>query len=123
MTGFEAVERALVLLNYTDSYGNASAKQNSELLQRSVPVINHILADILYIMGRPPVQITTANDELPVSDDVAVRVLVPGVAMLFCQSESDGDNQQLHSTLYNQARATLPRAAERRQDVLPRPIV
>ena len=117
------MERALVLLNYTDSYGNASAKQNSELLQRSVPVINHILADILYIMGRPPVQITTANDELPISDDVAVRVLVPGVAMLFCQSESDGDNQQLHSTLYNQARATLPRAAERRQDVLPRPVL
>lgn len=122
MTGFEAVERALVLLNYTDSYGNASAKQNSELLQRSVPVINHILADILYIMGRPPVQIATANDELPISDDVAVRVLVPGVAMLVALSEND-DSERLYATLYNQARATLPRAAERRQDVLPRPIV
>ena len=123
MTGHEVMERALTLLNYADSYGDVSAKQNTELLKKSTSVINQILADIAYVTGQAFAPITKAADELPLSEDAAVRVLVPGVCSLIALGESDGDNQQLYTTTYNRALSTLTRAPESRRDVLPRPVL
>lgn len=120
MTGEKVFERALQLLNYTDAHGNTSRRQNTELYKRAVPVLNQVLADVQHVSGGEFVQIEDIDEALPVSDDVAMRVMPYGVAMHIAQSESDGDNQQIFCTLYNQARSSLPKSSGKKQDVLPR---
>ncbi len=119
MTGRELIDRTLQLLNYTDSHGNVSAQQNTEIYKRAVPVINQILADVRYVSRGTFALIDGIDDELPVSEDIAVRVMPWGVGMLIAQGENDGDSHQMMSTNYNQLRASIPRPADRVQDVAP----
>ena len=120
MTGREVFVRALQLLNYTDPSGNVSARQNGELFKRAAPVMNQVLADVQRIAGAEFHPIADLNEDLPVSDDVATRVMPYGVAMHIAQSENDGDNQQLMAQLYNQLRGSVPRESGYRVDKLPR---
>lgn len=119
MTGEKVFERALVLLNYTDPAGNVSRRQNAEIFKRAVPVINAVLADVQHVSGGKFVQIEDIDADLPVSDDVAMRVMPYGVAMHIAQSENDGDNQQLMAQMYNSLRGSIPRASGQRVNVLP----
>lgn len=120
MTGEQVFERALVLINYTGPNGEVSRRQNTELYKRAVPVLNQVLADVQHVSGGEFVQIEDIDQELPVSDDVAMRVMPYGVAMFVAQSEGDGDNQQLMAQQFNALRGSVPRESGKRQDVLPR---
>lgn len=106
MTGNEAVTIALQLLNYTDQNGQVDSANSQEFFGRARTVVNQIYAD-LWRLGNPPgtfVPLDDLNESLALSEDVCRNALVYGVAMLFAQSESDGDNQALYASLYNQRR-------------------
>ncbi len=119
MTVRELFCRALQLLNYTDSAGNVSGTQNAELFKKAVPTVNLVLADILHIRGEEFQELSASDDVLPVSADVAARVMPYGVAMHIAQSENDGDNQQIMAITYNRLRGSVARPHSVRANVLP----
>lgn len=121
MTGTEVIERALSLLNYTDPRGRVDPRQTAELHGRCLPLLNMILADLLFIQRKPLVEMKSPTEELPLDDATALGVMPYGVAMLFAQSENDGDSQQLYAALYNQKRNTVTREIGRIKDSLPVP--
>ena len=123
MTGHDVVERALILLNYTTPEGATDNKLNAEQIRRALPILNTVLADLMYIQRLPTVQVTQLADELPVSTDAAVRLVVPGVAMYLAQSEGDADSYNRFAGEYYQRRSSLERAPERVRDVSPRVIL
>lgn len=120
MTGYDVTRQALILLGYTDPTGEIDSRQNGEQLRRALPVLGTVLADIRHLQGLAPVQVESLADPLPVSDDIALRVLVPGVAMYLAQGENDGDSYNRFSQEYLQKRSGVPREARRVLDVQPR---
>lgn len=121
MTGRTVWNNALAVLNYTNSDGNVSAQLNADLNKRSLVIVNQILADLQHVSDAPIVPLESMNDEIRLCAEAA-PVMVYGVAMLVAQSESDGDNQQMMATLYNQSRNRLPRLGNRVRDTIPYPV-
>lgn len=121
MTGQKVMLQALGLLGYVDASGDLDSRQVTELTKRTVPVVNQVLADVRRITRGQWELIGSSEDTLPVSEDIAMRVLVPGICMYIAQGENDGEQQQLYAAMYEQARATLPVPADRVTDVIPRP--
>lgn len=117
VTGFKVVDHALYLLNYTVSNGATNNNQNVELLRRSLPYVNAVLADILHVQHKPFQRINDMADVLPVDEDTAFRVMAPGVAMYLAQGENDGDNYNRWSAEYSQRRSSITRETRRIQDV------
>ncbi len=121
MTGYEVVEQALLQLNYTTPTGEPDNALNAEQIRRSLPVLNVVLTDILRIQGEKPVKVDTLATELPVADDVALLVAVPGVAMYLAHSENDGDNYNRFAEEYDRRRQSVPRGSKRVTDRIPIP--
>lgn len=106
MTGNEALKAALQLLNYTDQNGQVDNANSQEFLGRALVVLNQIYAD-LWRLGHPAGTFSPMrdiNETFALTEDICRNALIYGVAMLFAQSESDGDSQTLYSRLYNQSR-------------------
>lgn len=122
MTGYDIVERALALLNYTTPSGETDNALNAEQIRRGLPILNTVLADVLYIQRVPTVTMQHLTDRLPVPDDVAVRVMVPGVAMYLAQGENDADNFNRFADEYAQRRSSLPKMPQRVRDVQASPL-
>ena len=123
MTGRDVLNKALQLLNYTDSQGDLSALQNADIYKRGPTVINAILADVQHASGGVYQPVASLDDPLPVEEETAARVMPWGVAMLIAQGEGDGDDQQAMADNYNRLRGSLPRPTRRIADVLPHPWV
>ncbi|MBQ8649146.1 MAG: hypothetical protein IJ470_03660 [Clostridia bacterium] len=120
MTGTEMMNRALILLGYTDSQGSVSAEQRFK--SRAVTVINTVYAD-LYFTGKQREElkpIKSLSDEIRLSERALNDVMPYGVAAYFAMSESDGDQQQIFARLYNQKR-TASETANKIVDVIPYP--
>lgn len=122
MTGNDVVERALVLLNYTTPTGEPDPRQNAEQLRKAKDYLNQVLADMLFIQRLPFVQVDSLDDELPMTDDAAIRVAVYGVAMHLAQGENDADSYDRFAFEYNQRRNSLHRPTERVRDTFPYPL-
>lgn len=120
MTGTDVVERALSMLNYTDTYGRQDSRQTTELLRRGVPMLNAILSDMATVKETTFIPLVALTDTVPLTEKEAV-IATYGVAMMLAQSENDGDNNQLYATLYNQKRNALSRPGGRVRDILPHP--
>ncbi len=121
MKGTDVVERALALLNYTDRRGKVDKKQAAEIYGRCLPLLNSVLADLLFIKRQPLVEMASIMDDVPLDEATVIGVMLYGVAMMMAQSESDGDNQQLFAALYNQKRNTVTRENGRFEDKIPAP--
>ena len=121
MTGQEVLDRALHLLNYTDSKGDLSALQNADIYKRGLTVVNTVLADVQHCSGGLYQPVSVMTDPLPVAEETAARVMPCGVAMLIAQSEGDGDSQELMTDHYNRLRTSVPRQTRQVVDVGPRP--
>lgn len=133
MTGRQVLDRAMGLLGYGTT---AALSGPSELLQRSLAVVNQIYSDLFYAENRDAgesqglrrrnaltgeesgtagkigsggefVPLIDLMDEIRLSRRAASDVMPYGVAMLLAQSESDGDSQQLFAALYNRKRLSL----------------
>lgn len=121
MTGNELVHEALRLINETDPHGNVNPQQSAEIMKRSLPIVNTILADVMRIEGKNATRLEQITDELPVADDTAYDVMPWGVGMMIAQSTGNGDMHQLCAAMYNQKRGSIKRPAAARRDVLPTP--
>lgn len=121
MTGRELVHSALLKLNYTDVAGRVDVEQNTDLMRRAAAAVDYVMADLLHVMGKEPVSAVSIDDDLPISDDVCIRVAVWGIAMQLAASESDGDNQSYMAAMYNQLRGSVSKPTTR-LDTLPWPI-
>ena len=123
MTGNDVEQRALVLLNYTTPTGETDNRQNAEQIRKALDAVNQTLADMLFVMGEPFREMNSLGEDLPMEDDAAIRVMVPGVAMYLAQGENDADSYDRFSVMYHQLRNTLHRPAERVRDTFPNPWV
>ena len=121
MTGYEAVQQALVLLNYTTPLGDTDNGLNAEQLRRSLTVLNTVLADLLTVAGKPLQKVEILQDDLPLEEHVAMLAAVPGVAMYLAQSEGDGDNHNRWATEYRQRRRMAARPHGIVKDTAPWP--
>lgn len=120
-TGRDILERAMVLLHYTDGNGRLDGQQYAELFKRGLALLNQIYSDLWFLEQEESFdELTHLEQPLRLSQRCLNDVAPYGVAMLLAQSESDGDSQQLMAALYNQKRSSLSRPV-RRRDVLPVP--
>ena len=122
MNGREILKQALLLLGYTNSYGEVDAQGDAELFKRGTAVVQQIFDDLqraehpLQFIQKP----VTMDSPIEGLSMEAVRDIMPyGVAMLMAQSEGDGDNQALFADLYNRKRSSARKNASTRKNVLP----
>lgn len=119
MTGGEMMNKALTLLGYTNSTGEIAVEQRFS--SRAMTVLNSIYSDLYYTQKNTGFEaLENLEDEILLSERILNDVMPYGVAMLFAESESDGDNQQLFSMLYNQKRLSLT-SGDNVKDVIPAP--
>lgn len=121
MTGYAVVEQALMLLNYTTPTGDTDNTLNAEQIRRGLPALNAVLMDIQRIQGQVSPPLGSLAQELPISEEVAVLVAAPGVAMHLAQGENDADNYNRFSLEYSQRRNGVPRSPGRVRDTIPAP--
>lgn len=122
MTGYEVMERALTLLNYTTPLGDTDNGLNAEHLRRGLAVVNTVLADLQTVAGVEITELTDLQEELPLDKKAAVLAAVPGVAMHLAQGESDGDSYNRWAQEYAQRRQLAARPHDKVKDALPWPI-
>ena len=122
MTGYEVVQQALTLLNYTTPTGDVDNGLNAEQLRRSLPILNTVLADLLKVAGKPMQKVADLQEELPLDEYVAMLAAVPGVAMHLAQSEGDGDSYNRWATEYVQRRRMAARPHGTVKDTVPWPV-
>lgn len=121
-TGEEVKNRALVLLNYTDQNGRLDSAMYTDVIARSLAVVNQIYADLWYAFHSLGFcELPTLTDDIHLPERVINDCMPYGVAMLLAQTIGDADNQSMMADLYNQKRASLTHL-RRRRDVLPRAI-
>lgn len=121
-TGEEIKNRALTLLNYTDQNGRLDSTMYTDVVSRSLAVVNQIYADLWYALhSRGFQELSTLTDDVHLPERVVNDCMPYGVAMLLAQTIGDADNQSMMTDLYNQKRATLTHSRFRK-DVLPRAI-
>lgn len=135
VTGRDVMDRALVLLNYTNRFGEVDGQQSGELYKRGLAILNQVYSDLWHIehsethpkRGEKPKplcwkELCNMAEPIRLSPRTVQEVMPYGVAMFLAQSESDSDNQSLMAALYNQKRMSVPHGPNWRLDVLPRGI-
>lgn len=122
MTGYEVVEQALILLNYTTPMGDTDNGLNAEQLRHGLPILNTVLADLLNVAGKPTQKLDDLQEELPLTEQLALLAAVPGVAMHLAQSADDGTAYNRWATEYSQRRRMAARPHGRVKDTVPYPV-
>lgn len=118
MNASEILNIALKMLGYTENNGNVKLTQR--IRNKAVVATNLVYSDIWRVLGKEnfePINSTSEKIDLP--SDIITDVFVYGICMHIAQSESDGDNQQFYSALYNRKRTSLSQTG-RYKDALPR---
>jgi len=122
VTGRDVVGRALLLMGYTNAYGEIDVQNDAEIWKRGQNAVQQIFDDLQRLEHpgefiRSPL---TMDEPIPLGY-IAVQDIMPyGVAMFLAQSEGDGDTQVMFAQIYNRKRAGIPCRGSRRVDVLPR---
>lgn len=120
-TGKEVLERAMLLLGYTNNYGELDGVKDAEVFKRGASAVIQIYNDLrrIDVLGERSLDLLNMADSILLSPETIDDVMPYGVAMLIAQNEGDGDSQSLFASLYNQKRSSVPHKAVRRADVLP----
>lgn len=119
MTAREIINKAVIMLGYTDGSGNIST--DTQMRRRALTALNLVYSDLYYSLGGTEFSpLTTLEDRVNLPERVLNDVVPYGVAAFLAQSESDGDNQQYYIMLYNSKRAALTRS-ESIEDTIPTP--
>ena len=117
MTGLKMIETAATMLGYTNINGNLQL--NARINSKSLVTVNQVYSDlwrVCYDIEFVPLK--SIHEEIKLPERALNDVMPYGVAMFLAQSESDGDQQQLYSALYNRKRTGLSRK-DSIVDVLP----
>lgn len=113
MTALQILDRALMLLGYTDD-GHCN-----RIKSRAIAIINAAYVDVCRAARADYIPLKSLSDTFTVGDEIACDVLVYGVAMFIAQSEGDTEIQAVYCDLYNKKRGSLA-ASDRIADVLTR---
>lgn len=117
MTAKQIIKDALKLLGYTSAAGNEQL--TARIMNKAISIINVVYADLWNKERTEDFKpIIKLDDEIKMSNK-AINVMNYGVAAFIAQSETDGDNQQLWMSNYNNKLRTLSRI-DTKQDALPR---
>ncbi len=118
MKASEILNISLKMLGYSESNGNVKLTQR--IRNKAVVAINLVYSDLWRVLGKCDFKpIKSVSEEIKLPEDIINDVFVYGVCMHIAQSESDGDNQQFYSALYNRKRTSLSQIGGYK-DVLPR---
>ena len=120
-TGQDLMERAMLLLGYTDEFGGVDGQGGADLLRRGCAVVNQIYADLWFAreQGRfMPLNGLTESIRLPAK--LLQDVMPYGVAMLLADVAGDGEAQARFAALYNMKRAQTRGTPMVRRDSIPR---
>lgn len=122
ITGQDVLDRALRLLGYTNHNGDLENSVDAAVYKRGAAAVRQIFDDLKRVdsLGSDQHTLDEMADPIPLSAVTIDDIMPYGVAMLVAQNEGDGDNQALFSVLYGRKRASVPRAAKARRDILPR---
>ena len=118
MTGQQMIEKSEILLGYTASNGNLQL--SARITGKALMIVNQVYSDLWRICyDEAFIPLENIHSEIALPERVLNDVMPYGVAMFIAQSESDGEQQQMYSFLYNKKRAGLNRK-EQIIDVMPR---
>jgi hypothetical protein len=118
MTGQQILKVATDLLGYTNANGNLQL--SSRIMGKALVNLNLIYSDLWRACSDEEfIPLSNIHGEVKLPERIINDIMPYGVAMMLAQSESDGDQQQLYSVLYNRKRASLVKK-ESIKDVLPR---
>ena len=118
MTGQAMLKFATDLLGYSNANGNLQL--SARITGKALVNLNLIYSDLWRICKDEEfIPLSNIHGEINLPERVLNDVMPYGVAMMIAQNESDGDQQQLYSVLYNQKRAALSRK-DSIEDRLPR---
>ena len=120
-TGLDALNQALLLLGYTNGYGEPDGQNDAELYKRGTAAVRQVYRDLCRIERRnePEPPALRMDRAIPLSAAAVGDVMPYGVAMFLAQSEGSGDSQALFAAIYDRKRAGLG-VAGRRKDILPK---
>ena len=111
MIGYEIYEKAMSLLGYTDSDGNA--KENNAFSRRAVNAINTIGSDLCDMTP-----INNIMDEVT-ADEKTSQAMCYGVAMILSLCENDGEKNSVFTQIFNSKRTALKSSVGTVKDLLP----
>ena len=107
MTAKKLLDKALSLLGYTDSNGNAQLV--NRVRSRAIDIINQVYADLFYALN-PEGDFESVHqweDKILLPERILNEVAPYGVASFLASTENDAENMVVFSSLFNQKRALL----------------
>ena len=113
MTAANIFLRAISLIGYTGDSHIESMKQ------RAIPLINAAYIDVCRAKNIEFTPIKSMSDSLALEEELALDVMVYGLAMFIAQSEGDDEISAFFCDLYNRKRGSLA-TSDRIIDVMPR---
>ena len=113
MTAANIFLRAVSLIGYTGDSHIESMKQ------RAIPLVNAAYIDVCRAKNIEFTPIKSMSDSLALEEELALDVMVYGLAMFIAQSEGDDEIRAFFCDLYNRKRGSLA-TSDRIIDVMPR---
>ena len=118
-TGQEVWQRAMLLLGYTDEFGDVDGRQGADLLRRGCAVVNQIYADLWFGEQEGEfLPLSSLQDSVRLQTRVREDVMPYGVAMMLADLAGDGESQARFAALYSMKRASTRGGSCTRTDVL-----
>jgi|GEM_PF-927664 len=121
MTGYAATQQAMLLLGYTTPEGETDPQQHAEQWRMALPALQTVLADIRHLTRSASPLPENLAEELAVTEEVAHRVVVPGLAMHLARITGDGNGYNHFAREYTARRSGVARESRRVTDVIPVP--
>ena len=113
MTAANIFLRAVSLIGYTGDSHIESMKQ------RAIPLVNAAYINVCRAKNIEFTPIKSMSDSLALEEELALDVMVYGLAMFIAQSEGDDEISAFFCDLYNRKRGSLA-TSDRIIDVMPR---
>lgn len=120
VTGKDVISRALLLMGYTNSYGEVDPSNDAALWRRATECVRQVYNDLQRAERRGDFdeRLLQMDQPVPLSPETVRDVMPYGVAMFLAQSEGDCDSQALMAEMYNRKRVSVRKPRERiRNDV------
>lgn len=103
MTLQQVVNEAMGLLGYTNQDG---VIDNDNTMPKLLTIGNAVFIE-LQDKNAQLKRLVSIDEEIPLSDRVIMDCMIYGIAMWIALHNSDGDNQQIFSSLYEQKKHNL----------------
>lgn len=109
ITAGKAIETAVILLGYTNRFGEVDGENYSSSYRNALKFLNTVYVELAEIQGKTYTEITELTTNIELDDRVVLDVMVYGLAMWLAKNENDGDNQSYFAAVYSQKRGSVPR--------------